>query len=62
MGFPNEEVARNSPASLMGTVDEVKRELRSRIDDFGLTFFTVALFGQETYEMFVNEVMPEFAG
>jgi alkanesulfonate monooxygenase SsuD/methylene tetrahydromethanopterin reductase-like flavin-dependent oxidoreductase (luciferase family) len=60
MGFPNEEAARNSPASLMGTVDEVKRELRSRIDDFGLTFFTAALFGQETYEMFVNEIMPEF--
>ena len=62
MGFPDEQAARNSPASLMGTIDEVKRELRSRIDEFGLTFITVALFGQETYEMFVNEVMPEFAG
>jgi probable F420-dependent oxidoreductase len=61
MGFPNEDVARNSPASLMGTPEEVKHELRSRIDDFGLTFFTVALFGQDTYEMFVNEIMPAFA-
>jgi probable F420-dependent oxidoreductase len=60
MGFPNEEAARNSPASVMGTVDEVKRELRSRIDNFGLTYFTAALFGQETYEMFVNEIMPTF--
>jgi len=61
MGFPSEEAARNSPAQLLGTVDEVKRELRSRIDEFGLTFFTVALFGQESYELFVNEIMPEFA-
>jgi hypothetical protein len=46
----------------LGTTEEVKRELRSRIDEFGLTFFTVALFGQESYEIFVNEIMPEFAG
>lgn len=62
MGFPDEGAARNSPASLMGTPEEVRRELRSRIDEFGLTFFTAALFGQETYEMFVNEIMPAFAG
>ncbi len=62
MGFPNEETARSSPASLMGTPEEVRRELRSRIDEFGLTFFTAALFGQETYEMFVGEIMPAFAG
>ncbi len=61
MGFPNDEAARNSPALLMGTVDEVKRELRARIDDFGLTFFTAAIFGQDAYEMFVDEVMPAFA-
>jgi probable F420-dependent oxidoreductase len=62
MGFSDEEAARNSPASLMGTPEEVRRELKSRIDDFGLTFFTAALFGQDTYEMFVNEIMPAFAG
>jgi probable F420-dependent oxidoreductase len=61
MGFPSEDAVRNSPASLMGTPEQVKRELRSRIDEFGLTFFTVAIFGQEAYEMFVNEIMPEFA-
>ena len=62
MHFPSEDAARNSPAQLLGTTEEVKRELRSRIDEFGLTFFTVALFGQESYEIFVNEIMPEFAG
>jgi alkanesulfonate monooxygenase SsuD/methylene tetrahydromethanopterin reductase-like flavin-dependent oxidoreductase (luciferase family) len=62
MGFPDAEAARNSPAQLLGTPEEVRRELRSRIDDFGLTFFTAALFGQESYEIFVNEIMPEFAG
>jgi probable F420-dependent oxidoreductase len=62
MGFPSEDAVRNSPGLLMGTAEEVKRELRSRIDDFGLTFFTAAHFGQESYEIFVKEIMPEFAG
>jgi probable F420-dependent oxidoreductase len=61
MGFPNEAAARNAPASLMGTVDEVRDELKSRIEEFGFTFFTVAIFGQEAYEMFVAEIMPAFA-
>jgi alkanesulfonate monooxygenase SsuD/methylene tetrahydromethanopterin reductase-like flavin-dependent oxidoreductase (luciferase family) len=61
MGFPDEAAARSSPASLMGTVDEVRDELKSRIEEFGLTFFTVAIFGQEAYEMFVAEIMPALA-
>jgi probable F420-dependent oxidoreductase len=61
MGFPNEEAARNSPAALTGTPEEVKRELGSRIDEFGLTYITAAVFGQEAYEMWVDEIMPAFA-
>src|SRR5262245_18424853 len=38
MGFPNEEAARNSPVLLMGTSEEVRRELRSRIEEFGMTY------------------------
>jgi probable F420-dependent oxidoreductase len=62
MGFPSDTATRNSPALLMGTVDEVRSELRSRIDEFGLTYFTAAIFGQEGYEMFVHEIMPGFTG
>lgn len=60
MGFPNEEGARSSPGLLIGTPEEVKREIQSRIDEFGLTFFTAAIFGQDAYEMFVDEIMPAF--
>ncbi len=44
----------------MGTAEEVKRELQSRIE-LGLTYFTAAVFGQESYEIFVSEIMPAFA-
>lgn len=60
MQFPSPEAARKAPALLLGTVEEVKRELQSRID-LGLTYFTAALFGQESYELFVSEIMPAFA-
>jgi probable F420-dependent oxidoreductase len=60
MHFPSPEAARKAPALLLGTVEEVKRELQSRID-LGLTYFTAALFGQESYELFVSEIMPAFA-
>src|SRR5262245_59034291 len=38
MGFPSEEAARNAPVLLMGTPEEVRRELRSRIEEFGMTY------------------------
>ena len=60
MGFPGEESARNSPVLLMGTPDEVKRELRSRIEDFGMTYYIVFPTSAESRDLLVNEVMPEF--
>jgi probable F420-dependent oxidoreductase len=61
MGFPNEEAARRSPVLLIGTPDEVKRELRSRIEDLGMTYFIVFPTSEESLQIFVKEVMPEFA-
>ena len=61
MGFPDEETARRAPVFLMGTPDEVKRELRSRIEDFGMTYHMVVPMSEESHELFVNKVMPEFA-
>lgn len=60
MGFPSDEAARNSPAMLFGTPDEVKREVRSRIEEFGLTYFIFS-GSRETIELFATEVMPEFS-
>lgn len=60
MGFPNEEAARNSPVLLIGTPEEVKRELRSRIEEFGMTYFITILASAESRELMVKEIMPEF--
>jgi probable F420-dependent oxidoreductase len=60
MGFPNEEAARNSPVLLIGTPDEVKRELRSRIEEFGMTYFITIPASAESRELLVKELIPEF--
>lgn len=60
-GFPNEEAARHAPVLLIGTPDEVKRELRSRIEDTGMTYFIVFPTSEESVELFAKQVMPEFA-
>lgn len=60
MGFPSADAARNSPVLLMGTPDEVKRELRSRIEDFGMTYYIVFPTTPETRDLLVKEIMPEF--
>jgi probable F420-dependent oxidoreductase len=61
MGFPNVEAARNSPVLLAGTPEEVRRELRSRIEELGTTYYIVFPSSAEAGELLVKEVMPEFA-
>jgi probable F420-dependent oxidoreductase len=61
-GFPNEEAARLAPSVLAGTPDEVKREIRSRVEEFGMTYFTVLPDSEESRELLVRQVMPEFGG
>jgi probable F420-dependent oxidoreductase len=61
MGFPNEEATRNAPVLLIGTPEEVRRELRSRIEDFGMTYFIVFPRSDESRDLLVKEIMPEFA-
>jgi alkanesulfonate monooxygenase SsuD/methylene tetrahydromethanopterin reductase-like flavin-dependent oxidoreductase (luciferase family) len=60
MGFPNEEAVRNAPVALIGTPDEVRRELRSRIEEFGMTYFIVFPRSEEARDLLANEIMPEF--
>jgi probable F420-dependent oxidoreductase len=60
MGFPDAETARNSPVLLAGTPDEVRRELRSRIEELGTTYYIVFPSSAEAGELLAKEVMPEF--
>jgi probable F420-dependent oxidoreductase len=60
MGFPSEEAVRNAPVLLVGTPEEVRRELRSRIEEFGMTYYIVFPRSEESRDLLVNEIMPEF--
>jgi len=39
----------------------VKRELRSRIEEFGMTYFIMFPASAESRELLVKQVMPEFS-
>lgn len=60
LGFSDPEAARRSPVMLTGTPDQVRRELRTRIEDFGMTYYIIFMASDETHDLFVKEVMPEF--
>jgi alkanesulfonate monooxygenase SsuD/methylene tetrahydromethanopterin reductase-like flavin-dependent oxidoreductase (luciferase family) len=61
MGFPGEEATRNAPVLLIGTPEEVRQELRSRIEEFGMTYYIVFPRSEESRELLVKEIMPEFS-
>lgn len=60
LGFKDPAAARRAPVMLTGTPEQVRRELRSRIEDLGMTYFIVFMASEETHELFVKEVIPEF--
>jgi probable F420-dependent oxidoreductase len=60
MGFADGQAVRQSPMMLVGTRDELKREIRSRIEEFGMTYFILIFMADEARELFAKEVMPEF--
>ena len=54
------EAARRSPQVLAGTIDEVKREIRARIETMGVTYFFLSFPMPDGLELFAREIMPEF--
>ncbi len=62
LGFPDYATAQGAPVTLLGTADEVRRELRRRIDETGVTYFILFMATPATQEIFVRDVMPEFVG
>ena len=60
LGFPDVETARRSPLLCMGTPDEVRRDLTTRIEDLGITYFVFIATSADTQALFVKNVMPEF--
>ena len=60
MGIEDVEAARRSPQVLVGTIGDVKREIQSRIDQLGITCFSLEFAAPNTMELFGEEIMPEF--
>ncbi|MGO9603758.1 MAG: TIGR03619 family F420-dependent LLM class oxidoreductase [Candidatus Binataceae bacterium] len=60
MGIADVEAARNSPQVLIGTIDDVKRELAWRIENLGMTYFFLNFLALDAMELFAKEVMPAF--
>jgi hypothetical protein len=51
---------RNVPVALIGTPDEVRRN-SLRIEEFGMTYYIVFPRSEESRDLLVNEILPEFA-
>jgi alkanesulfonate monooxygenase SsuD/methylene tetrahydromethanopterin reductase-like flavin-dependent oxidoreductase (luciferase family) len=62
IGFGDVEAARRAPVCLMGTPEQVRREIRARLERFGMTWLIIFFVNDESQTLFVKEVMPEFAG
>jgi probable F420-dependent oxidoreductase len=59
-GIADLDELRRLPMSLIGAPDEIKRELRYRIEEFNVTYHFLALGSPEAVELFSTRVMPEF--
>ena len=55
------EAVRNAMAVMVGTPDDIKREIASRIEDLGMTYFFLNFLMPDSLELFAKKVMPEFA-
>ncbi len=60
MGVADSDAARNSPQVLVGTVDEVRREIDYRIENFRMTYFVCQFMALDAAELFASEVMPSY--
>ncbi|MCC6710227.1 MAG: LLM class flavin-dependent oxidoreductase [Gammaproteobacteria bacterium] len=60
LGFPTYEAAQKAPVALLGTPEEVKRELAERIQATGVTYYIVFPATADSQQLLVDEIMPAF--
>ncbi|HEV3110662.1 MAG TPA: LLM class flavin-dependent oxidoreductase [Candidatus Binataceae bacterium] len=58
--LPDAEAARKAPALLIGTVEEIKRAIGSRIEELGCAHFNLILPSDDFAATFAKRIMPEF--
>lgn len=62
MGIPTKEAARQAPGVIWGTPGELTSEIRSRVDQLGVTHFPLYFGTPGGVELFAREVLPAFGG
>ncbi len=60
LGFPDYASAQKAPVCLLGTPEEVKREIAERVANTGVTYYIVFPATPDTQQLLVDEVMPAF--
>lgn len=51
---------RQSPGMLVGTPEDLRREIRDRYEQFGTTYYVISFLSNESFELFGQEVIPAF--
>ena len=60
LGFSDYEAAQRAPVALLGTPEQVRDEIKRRVEETGVTYFIMLASSEETQDLFVSEVMPHF--
>jgi len=61
LGVEDNASVRDSLQVMIGTPDDIKKELAVRIEKFGMTYFFLNFMMPDAIDMFAKEVMPAFA-
>ncbi|MBT4205973.1 MAG: hypothetical protein HOE21_07500, partial [Proteobacteria bacterium] len=61
LGFGNYASAQAAPVTLLGTAQEVRKELHKRISETGVTYYIFVMANPETQEIFEKDVLPDFS-
>ncbi len=60
MGIPTKEAARQAPGVMWGTPGELQAEIRSRVEELGVTHFPLYFSSPAGVELFAHKVLPAF--
>lgn len=61
LGFGDYASAQAAPVTLLGTAQEVRKELHKRISETGVTYYIFVMANPETQEIFEKDVLPDFS-
>ncbi len=61
LGFSDYAGAQNAPVTLLGTAEEVRKELHKRVSETGVTYYIFVMANPETQEIFEKDVLPDFS-